>query len=187
MFFILQADCREEQEHRDDADGDVAGACQLGQRRAAGVPGRYQSSQQNVDHDQVNAQRPYQTVLKSLDGEADAEDQTGSEEMRHDFLVAAFEEEQTDQHPEQAKEAEYSAEVDAVISANREEVHTEAGEELCEAAKQNGDPAQGSLQLVMVGAFDAYAYLLQTETEHGSDKTEQTDRFRVYGVHIITP
>lgn len=62
--------------------------------------------------------------------------------MGHGFLVAAFDEKEAHQNPEQAEEAEDSAQIDAVVTAHGEQVHAQRGEELGEAAEEDGDVAK---------------------------------------------
>ncbi len=170
----------EEQEGGDDADGQVAHAGQLGQGGLLGVPGGDEGDEQQVDHHQVHAQGPDEAVLEGTDGEADDQNQAGQEEVGHHLLVAALQKKEANQNPEQAEEAENGAEIDAVVAADREQVHTHAGEELGEAAEEDGDVAQAAGELRVVSALDADTHLLQAEADDGGKQTKQADGFRVH-------
>ena len=99
--------------------------------------------------------------------------------MGHDLLVAALQEEEADQDPEQAEEAEHGAQVDAVVTAHGEEVHPQRGEQLGEAAEEDGDVAQGPSEFLVVSAFHADTELFQTETDDSGEETKQADGFGI--------
>ena len=54
-----------------------------------------------------------------------------------------------------------------MVTADREQVHTHAGEELGKAAEEDGDVAQAAGELGVVSALDADAHLLQAEADDG--------------------
>ena len=94
-------------------------------------------------------------------------------------FLSAFDEKEAHQNPEQAEEAEDGAQIDAVVAAHGEQVHAQRGEELGEAAEEDGDVAQGAGELFVVGAFHADTQLLQAETDDSGEQAKQADCFRV--------
>lgn len=67
-----------------------------------------------------------------------------------------------------------------MVTADREQVHTYAGEELGKAAEEDGDVAQAASELGVVSSLDADAHLLQAEADDGGKQTKQADGFRVH-------
>lgn len=174
-----------QQEEGDSTDCNVAQASQLAQLGALGVPAEDQGDQQNVDDDAVDAQGPDQTVSECTNGEQDHQDQSTEEEVCHDLLVAALQEEQTDQDPEQAKEAEHGTQVLAVVASAAEQEHADGGVQLADAAEDDGDVAQSTGELFMVSALDADTDLFQAEADNGSKQAKNANCLRIYREHNV--
>jgi hypothetical protein len=119
---------RIQQEERNETDGQVTNTSQLGEGRLFGVPTKNQGDQQDVDHHQVNTQRPDKAFLEGMHGKENDDYQSAEKEVSIYLLVAALKKEEGNQQPEKAEETEHIAEVLAVVTGDSEQEHPDSGE-----------------------------------------------------------